>query len=506
VEEARAVEPASKVRPDQAYRFVMPMMPMRMLLASSSTALLVVGLAGCNRRTEAQRVPPPPVVTVVRAEKRNVPIVVSAIGTTRALNEVAIRARVAGFLKEGPPSLFQEGRNVQAGQLLFVIDEEPFQAAVASAEAVLEQAQAELKQAEESQAVAIAKARLQVSEAALALAQVQEARSRRLLERVSITRDEYDESKANLDQARADVATKKADVEQARVDYNSNIALAKAKVDKAKADLTNAQLELSYCRMISPINGRIGEARIKLGNYVTGLNDNNTLALVEQLDPMGVDFRPSSRHLPMITRLVEGGLTVRLFVQGDRPFPHEGRLIFLDNVVDPTTSTFLLRASVPNPEETLLPGDYVKVNTEIGEYQGAIVVPEKAVVQGQAGASVFVVDDKDTVVPTVVKPVDVYQGLRVLEAGLEPGQRVIVEGLQLIRPGLKVQAEEVPLDQAVPKVEPAPLPSRSERLQSPLAVPRASNGEPPPSGAAEKAAPPQPESSTTPTAEPARTP
>jgi RND family efflux transporter MFP subunit len=424
---------------------------------------------------EAERVPPPPTVTVVRAEQRDVPIVVTGIGTTRALKEVTLRARVAGFLKEGPPSLFQEGSNVKAGQLLFVIDEEPFQAAVASARATLEEAQATLRQAENSQAVAIARAQLLVSQAALTLAQIQESRARRLLERVSITRDEYDEKKAALQQAEADVQTRKADLDQARVDYESKIALSRAEVAKARADLTNAQLNLGYCRMTSPIDGRIGEARIKLGNYVGaytgGDPESNSLASVQQLDPMGVDFRPSSRHLPTITVLVKAGLTVNLLVQGDRPFPHEGKLIFLDNEVEPTTSTFLLRASVPNPEETLLPGDYVKVNTAIGEYQGAITVPERSVIQGQAGPSVFVVDAEDTVVPRPVKPVDIYEGLRVLEAGLEPGSRVIVDGLQLVRAGMKVRVEEISMDRAVPRVAPATIKARSDRLESPLAVP-----------------------------------
>jgi multidrug efflux pump subunit AcrA (membrane-fusion protein) len=439
--------------------------------------LLAVLASGCSRRTEAQRVPPPPVVTVVKAEKRDIPITVSAIGTTVALNEVTIRARVAGFLKEGPPSLFEQGSNVKAGQLLFVIDEEPFQAAVAAAEATRDQAKAELDQAQRSQIVAISQARLLVSQAALYLAQIQEARTRRLLERNAVTREEYEEEKANLQQADADVQAKKADLDQSRVDFESKIALAKASLAKAEADLTNAKLDLSYCRMTAPIDGRIGEALVKVGNYVGGGAEKTALATIQQLDPMGLDFRPSSRYLPMITRLVEGGLDVRLFVQGDRPYPHEGKLVFLDNTVDPMTSTFLLKASVPNPEETLLPGDYIKVNTTIGEYKGAIVVPERSVIEGQAGASVFVVDDQGKVGSKRVQPVDVHEGLRVIESGVEPGESVIVEGIQLVRPGVAVQTEVIPMDEAVPKVVPSALPTRSDRLQSPLAVPRTNGGE-----------------------------
>ena len=288
--------------------------PLRRTLPLAVAALFAAMPAGCSKPTQAERVPPPPVVTVVKAEQRDVPISVAAIGTTRALNEQIVRARVNGFLEQGPPELFQEGSNVKAGQLLFVIDEAPFAAARDSSLAMLDQAQAEQSQAEQSQAVPIAQARLLVSQAVLALAQVREARARKLLERVSITRDEYDEEKANLQQAEADVQAKKADLDQAKVNFESEILLAKAKVAKAQADLTTAQLNLGYCRMSAAFAGRIGEAQTKLGNYVGsyvgGGIQENSLATVEQLDPMGVDFRPSSRYLGRITELVRQGLEV----------------------------------------------------------------------------------------------------------------------------------------------------------------------------------------------------
>lgn len=459
--------------------------PLRWPGLAGSAALVLAAAAGCERRTEADRVPPPPTVTVVRAQRRDIPIVVSGIGTTTPRRYFAVRARVSGFLDQGPPELFQEGSSVQAGQLLFVIDEAPFQAAVAAARAMLDEARAQLQAAEQSQQVPIAQARLLVSQAVLFLAQIQERRYRQLLERVSITREEYDERRATLQQAEADVQAKKADVDQAKVDFESNILLTRAQVAKAQADLTNAELDLSYCRMTTPIDGRIGEARIKPGNYVSatvagaGATDADALATVQQLDPMGIDFRPSSRYLPMITELTRQGLAVELFVQGERPYPHAGKLIFLDNRVDPTTSTFLLKAEVPNPEQALLPGDYVRVNTVIGQYRGAIVVPERAVMETQAGPIAYAVGDDGTVAVAAVRPVDTYEGLRVLEAGLQPGQRVVVGGIQLVRPGLKVQVEEIALEAAVPKVEPSSLPTRSERLESPLAVPLASPDAPP---------------------------
>lgn len=437
-------------------------------------AIVTMGCAGRAAQPEQR---PAPLVTVVKAELRDMPIVVEAIGTTRALNEVTVRSRVAGFLEQGPPELFQEGSDVSKGQLLLVIDEAPFQAARDSAKATLDQNEAELAAAKDSKEVAIHQAQLLVSQARQFYAQVQERRAQQLYARNAITREEYDEKKADLMQADADVQAKRADLDQAGVTFSSNIALSEAKVAKAKADLTQAELDLSYCRMSSPIDGRAGELQVKLGNYVgkyagTSGGESGSLLMVEQLDPMGIDFRPSSRFLPAITGLVKGGLTCKLFVQGERPFPHDGKLIFLDNTVDPTTSTFLLRASVPNPDKTLLPGDYVRTRTTIGTYEQVVVVPEPAVVETQSGPSVFVVDQSSVVTRVPIKRLDTHEGLVAVEAGLEPGQQVVVKGTPLIRSGQPVRVESIAFDAAVPRVESAtPLPSRANKLDSPKARP-----------------------------------
>ncbi len=219
----------------------------------------MIGTAsGCRERAAEAQPPPPPMVTVVEARAMDVPIEVTATGTTSAQNEVTIRARVQGFLEE---QNFQEGSNVEAGQLLFVIDEAPFQARVDMAQGQRDEAAAALKQAQESKDVAIATAELALSQAKHYFAQVEEARARRLLQRNSMTQEEYDQRKAELQQAQADVQAKQAALEQARVSYTNNIALAKARLQQAEADLTQAELSLSYCRMSAPIAGRIGDRR-----------------------------------------------------------------------------------------------------------------------------------------------------------------------------------------------------------------------------------------------------
>lgn len=442
-------------------------------------ALSLLFGAGCNRGTAKPPAPPPLPVTVVAAEKRDVPITVEVIGTTRALNDVTIRPRVSGFLKE---KHFEEGSDVKAGQLLLVIDEAPFIASRDAAKANLDEAVAEHKAAQDSKQVAINQAQLLITQAQQYYAQIQERRAQVLLQRVSITREEYEEKKTALMRADADVQSKTADLDQAKVTFESNIALSKAKVEKARADLTQAELNLGYCRMSAPIDGRAGELQVKLGNYVdqyTGSASTTMGALmtIQQLDPMGIDFRPSSRYLTRVLELVKLGLFVRIYVQGDRLFPHEGKAVFADNTVDPTTSTFLLRASVPNPEKTLLPGDFLRVEPSLGEYKDAIVVPEAAVMEDEKRTTVFLVNGKNEVERVAVKALDSYRGLRVIESGVSEGQKVIVAGIQLVRPGLEVKPESVSTDHFLRESQGrTALPMRSEKLESPIARPIHGNG------------------------------
>ncbi len=419
------------------------------VLGAVCTATVLFSLSGCDRvrtATAAPREAAVPTVTVVRARKMDVPIIKLPNGTTRALNQVTIRARVKGFLKE---MHFKEGSNVKKDQLLLVIEEEPFKVKVALAKAALEEADAALKKARESKAKEVAKARVSLDQTQLQLDRVEERRERNLLARKAASQDDYDKAKTSVDMSAAQVEADTASLQQATADYEINILSAQAKIDQARADLDAAQIDLGYCRMFSPIDGRIGELQVKLGNLVgpaSSLDDTTSLVSIQQLDPMGVDLRPASRYLPVITRLVKQGLEVKLRIGGQKAHPHTGRITFVDNIVESTTSTVLVRADVPNPDETILPGEYVKVELNIGDYAGGIVIPDAAVVEVQEGSRVLVVDDQNKVRAAVVKPLDVYQGLVVLESGLSEGQKVIVKGVQLVRPGQTVKTEEADLE------------------------------------------------------------
>jgi RND family efflux transporter MFP subunit len=406
---------------------------------------------GCSPTTGAARTPPPPVVTVVEARRMTIPVMAEPIGTTRALQEVSIRARVRGFLKE---IHFQEGAEVKKGQLLFVIDEEPFKAKLADAQAALEQAEAALKKAQDSKAREVAKAQLTVGQSMLALAEVEERREQLLYKRNASTVEDVQRKQAMRQKDAAQVDAYKASLDQANADYETAIIAARADVDGAKARVTDARIDLSYCRMDSPIDGRMGLAKVKLGNLVGpatggGSGDYTELGIVRQLDPMGVDIQVSSRYLDRVTRLIAQGLPIEVFrpgLEGEEARRLRGKATVIDNTIDPATSTFLVQAEVANPEKSLLPGEYVKADVKVGEARDAIVVPEQAVIETQAGPAVYTVDGQGKVAVVTVRATITYEGLRVLESGLEPGQNVIVEGMQLVRAGLTVKPEPASAD------------------------------------------------------------
>jgi membrane fusion protein, multidrug efflux system len=424
-----------------------------LLACSSSLFAALLGLAGCKGTTTPERVPPLPSVTVVDSKRMTVPIIVNPIGTTRALEEVTIRARVRGFLTERH---FEYGTNVKKDDLLLVIDEKPFKVALEQAQAQLSAATASLEKAQSSKAVEVAKATRAIDQAQMRLDEVEERRERILLARKAASQEDYDKAQAQKLKSAARVEADQASLDQSVADYKIDIDSAKAEVARARAALDDAQISLGYCRMYAPIAGRIGELKVKVGNLAgdAGLTE---LVTIQQLDPMGLDVRAPARYLPEATALLENGVAVSLTVEGERRHPHVGKAIFIDNVVDQQTSTFLLRAVVSNPQGTLLPGEYVKTTMTVGQYVDAVVVPEQAVLEGQEGTRVFVIDAETKVDVAKVIGIDSYKGLRVLDAGLEAGQRVIVEGVQLVRQGQKVKPEAAALEKFMTEEAP-PLP------------------------------------------------
>lgn len=421
-------------------------------VAAVAAPALVLALAGCQKPV-AQAEPPPPTVGVVESRRMSVPVLVTPNGTTRALEDVTVRARVRGFLTERH---FEEGTFVKKGQLLLVIDEEPYKVALMSARARMSEAAAALKKAEESKGREVAASQMELNRAQLLLAQIQERRSRSLLARNAGSAEELDKAEADRKRWEAQVEADRANLQQAKADYDVGIASARALIEAAKAAVRDAELNLGYCRMYAPLDGRIGEARVKVGNLVgpdsAGGGAFSDLATIQQLDPMGIDIRLSSRDLDRTSRLIQKGLAVRLTrpgSSGEPDHPHEGKCYFIDNKVDETTSTFLVKARIPNPAGTLLPGEYVRLQLVVDQLDNVVVVPAPAVTETETGPAVYVVDKEGKVALQRVEAAQSYEGLRVITKGLDTGVPVIVEGLQMVRPGLPVKTEVVALPRPV---------------------------------------------------------
>ena len=413
-------------------------------------ALAVVPtLAGC-RKPSALASPPPPMVGVVESRRMTVPVLAYPTGTTRALEQVTLRARVRGFLTERH---FEEGVSVKKGQLLLVIDEEPYKVALDSALAKQSESEAAVRKAEQSRGREVATAQLALDVAQAFLAQIEERRSRSLLQRNAGTREDFDKAEADRKKYDAQVEADRASLEQAKADYDVGILSTKAQLAATKASVHDAELNLGYCRMFAPIDGRIGEAKVKVGNLVGPGQEGGSyseLATIQQLDPMGIDIQISSRYLDRATELTRNGLKVHLTrpgIQGEQEHPYEGECFFIDNTVNETTSTFLAKARISNPRGTLLPGEYVKLRIEVDRLKDAVVVPAQAVMETEGGPVVYLVDKAKKVAVQRVVAEQSYEGLRVLTKGLDPDSEVIVEGLQMVRPGITVRTEPATLVQ-----------------------------------------------------------
>ena len=422
------------------------------LAAGLAVVLASAPFSGCQK-PPAEAAPPPPRVGVVDSRRMDVPVLATPNGTTRAAEQVVLRARVRGFLTERH---FDEGTMVEKGQLLFVIEEEPYRVALDSARAKQDEAEAAVSKAEQSRAREVAESKVALDEAQLNLKKIEERRSRALLARSAGSQEELDKAEADRKQFEAQVQADRANYEQALADYDVGLLAAKAQLQAARAGVRDAQLNLSYCRMTAPIAGRIGEALVKVGNLVGPGQEGGgytELATIQQLDPITVDIQISSRYLDKATKLVNEGLPAKLTrpgVEGEEAHPYDGACYFIDNRIDETTSTFLAKARIPNPTHTLLPGEYVKLELKVDDLKDVVVVPASAVMETEAGPVVYTVDAEGKVaIQRVEAGLTMYQGLRVLTGGIDAGVPVIVEGLQMIRPGMPVKAEPAVLAKSV---------------------------------------------------------
>lgn len=341
-------------------------------------------LAGCAEQ-EAPPTPPVP-VTVAVAERRMVPFELAATGTVEPIQTVAVQAQISGVLQR---VAFREGEEVKRGQVLFQLDARPYRAALEQATAIL------------------ARDRAQAANAA------QEAqRYQSLVEKEYVTSQQYEQVRTNAAASQATLAGSQAAVDQAR-------------------------LNLQYATIRAPISGRTGSLLIREGNLVRA-NSSEPLVKINQLRPILVRFAVPAVNLPLIQAHLGKKLVVRAEPSGGGD-PSEGTLTFVDNAVDTSTGTILLKGRFPNDDGSLWPGGFVNVRLELFVEPNALVIPAAAVVDGQQGSFVFVIQPDSSASTKAVTVSRTAGDLAIISGDVQPGDRVVVDGQLRLRQGSKVQ-------------------------------------------------------------------
>ena len=348
--------------------------------------------SGCNRANPqaAGSQMPPPLVSVAKAQAQDVPVYLDEIGKSYAFESVTVTPQVGGRITERQ---FQDGADLAKGQLLFVIDPRPYQAQLDSAKGALAQAKA-----------------------ALELAKVEFARSSELFNSKVTAKQDYD--------------TKRSTVEADQ-----------AQVESAEGALETAQLNLEYCYIHSPIEGRAGARLVDVGNVVQ--SNTTALLLIQRLDPIYADFTITERDLPNVQKEMTRG-TLRTFVRlPSDPEEHTrgGKLTFLDNTVQNGTGTVVLRATISNPDHHFWPGQFVNVRLVLATQKGAVLIPNQATQISQNGPFVYVVKPDNTADLRLVT-LGQRQGHNiVVNQGIAPGENVIVAGQMTVAPNGKVRVD-----------------------------------------------------------------
>jgi membrane fusion protein (multidrug efflux system) len=363
----------------------------------SAAAALALALAGCSNGEAAPPAPPPPQVGFITVGTTAVANFVELPARIAPVRSAEVRARVDGIVEQ---RLFTEGADVRQGTPLFRIDSRPLRAGLEVQLAAVRRAQADA-----------------------ANAQRDVSRFRPLVAVEAISKQEFDAAQARLAQARA-------------------------QVEAAQAQVRQAQLTLGYTNVSAPIAGRVGRAEVTEG-ALASQSTGTLLTRIDQLDPIYVNFALPSEQLLALRRNAEAGTiaqAVRLLMADGTPYPEAGGINFLDQAVDPGTGTVSLRAVFRNPQRLLLPGDFVRVRIEAGVQPNAITVPQSAVQLSGTNASVMVVGANNLAEPRPVKLGQMVGPSWVILEGLQPGDRVIVSGIQMVRPGAPVNP--VPAGQA----------------------------------------------------------
>lgn len=362
------------------------------LIRISLFAVGLVGLtvfSGCRQEAPPAFERPPAPVSVIEAVARDVPVYLDEVGKVAAREVVSVQPQVSGSITE---IHFTDGAHLQKGALLFTIDPRPYRAQLAAAEANRAEAKASLD-----------------------LAKIEFERASSLIETKAISQQEYDTRK-------------------------NAVAVAAARIEQSEAAVQTARLNLDYCYIRSPIDGRAGERLVDRGNVVT--TNTGSLLVIQRLDPIYADFTVTEHDLTAVQRNLAGGhLKVEVRLPDEPAEPRLGTLTFVDNAVQDGTGTVKLRATIPNNDHRFWPGRFVKIRLVLDTLERAVLVPAGAPQTSAQGPFVYVVKQDSTAEQRKVTPGQRQGDLVVISQGLQPGERVVINGQLGVTPGGKVRVE-----------------------------------------------------------------
>lgn len=343
-------------------------------------------LFACSKQSAPPPKPPVP-VTAATVVQKTVPVQFNTIGNVEAYSTVSFKSQIGGILTRVH---FREGQDVSKGDLLFTIDPRPYEAALKQAEANLAKDAAQLENA-----------------------RVEVRRYEELVKKGYVAQEQYDQ-------------------------IQTNAAALEATVNADKALVENAHLQLKYCYIYSPINGRTGTLIVNEGNLIKA-NADTSMVVINQIQPIYVTFSVPEQYLRDIKKYMSSGkLKVEVVIGKDEKHPETGILTFVDNTVDTATGTIKLKATFTNKDRRLWPGQFVDAVMTLTMQPNAIVIPSQAIQTGQSGVYVFVIKSDLSVESRPVVVVRSLDGESVIEKGLQPGEKVVTDGQLRLVPGAKV--------------------------------------------------------------------
>ncbi len=405
--------------------------------------VIQVLLVACSNEKPGKPVFPAVPVTEGTVIQKTVPIQIRIIGNIQAYSTITVKSIVGGEISQVH---FTEGQEVKKGDLLFTIDPRPFETALKQAEANLARDISQVSQVEADLAKNIAlvkqaEANLERDMAQAENAKVEAKRYESLIEKQVVSRQQYDQFRTNAEALEASVRADKAAKESAEAAVRSSKAAlenVRAAVRADQATVENAKIQLGYCFIRSPMDGRTGNLLVKRGNIVKA-NDID-LVTINQISPIYAAFSVPEQTLPQIKEyMARGPLRVDVLVPNDMSGAKQGVLSFIDNAVDRTTGMILLKGTFSNKEKGLWPGQFVNVILTLTTQPNAIVIPSQAVQTGQEGQYVFVIKPDMTVETRRVTVDRIIDGETVIQKGLSPGEKIVTDGQLRLFPGAKVE-------------------------------------------------------------------